>query len=379
VFRCSTTGNRGISSEPTWHDITDDRHAQGKFGFSISDALRAADGARRTTPTPAEDTIPICPGISHERLRTEYEGGADGVERRQTRVRIPGGGMLSCYAYECKSTHREEDGKCVPRPTNDGNNTGRDTSNQTGQFTVTYNLNGGQWTAGFTAPTGGNADTRFNLPNANRLGPPAANQVLVGWRYVGAGGRDFNEGTVIDDGWFTLRENVTVTAVWRDGTGTIDQVVVTEEPLVAIDHGFIPGICIYAGEGIGHVRLTQENLQRFNSMPGAVPAADTDCPAARAVSAAAPSARQADLDNIDGLRRKLEDLGKPQGWRTAEGNFNWLRLGLNVGVGAAAGTAAGVLTNQAIRTRQLKSGYENIQCSFSMGGTAVFGETFIVR
>jgi hypothetical protein len=84
-------------------------------------------------------------------------------------------------------------------------------------------------------------------------------------------------------------------------------------------------------------------------------------------------------EHLDALRRNAQLAGSPSRWRTEGGDFNWLRLGLNVAAGAVVGTTAGVLTNTAIRNYQLRDGYENIRCSFGTGNTATFGEAIIVR
>jgi len=82
---------------------------------------------------------------------------------------------------------------------------------------------------------------------------------------------------------------------------------------------------------------------------------------------------------VEELSGQIQRLGDPSGWRTAGGDFNWLRLGLNVAGGAVVGTAAGVLTNNVIRNRQLRDGYENIRCHSGTGNVVTFGETFVVR
>jgi hypothetical protein len=66
------------------------------------------------------------------------------------------------------------------------------------------------------------------------------------------------------------------------------------------------------------------------------------------------------------------------GWTTKDGEFNGMRLGLDIGGGALVGTGAGVATNLLIKRSQIEKGFASFVCSFP-GGTAGWGETFIVR
>ena len=147
---------------------------------------------------------------------------------------------------------------------------------------------------------------------------------------------------------------------------------------IGVNRGFTVGMCVFVDAENRFVRLTQENLQRFNSMPrGVYEAAGHNCPGGAGDLTTLRT--EGNPDEVTRLHGQIQRLGDPSGWRTQDGNFNWLRLGLNVAGGAVVGTAAGVLTNTAIRNRQLREGHENIQCTFGAGGLATFGETFIVR
>ena len=67
------------------------------------------------------------------------------------------------------------------------------------------------------------------------------------------------------------------------------------------------------------------------------------------------------------------------GWRSKDGKFNWARLGVDGAAAAVVGAGVGILTNVLMKKSQLKSGYESIQCTYGNGGTAAYGDTFILK
>ena len=80
------------------------------------------------------------------------------------------------------------------------------------------------------------------------------------------------------------------------------------------------------------------------------------------------------------LRRAVDNAGDSRAYRHADGTFNWLRLGVNLGGAAIVGTAAGVLTNRLVANSQINKGQESIQCIYGGGGkTTAYGTTFMIE
>jgi len=79
------------------------------------------------------------------------------------------------------------------------------------------------------------------------------------------------------------------------------------------------------------------------------------------------------------IRQIEAGLKKPSGWKTADGNFNGLRMGVDIAGGAVVGTTSGVLTNVLMKKSQLNSGYEAVRCEFGRGESVKWGDSFIVR
>jgi len=68
------------------------------------------------------------------------------------------------------------------------------------------------------------------------------------------------------------------------------------------------------------------------------------------------------------------------GWRSTKGDFNWKRLGIDMGGATIVGAGAGVLTNIIMKNSQLKSGYGSIECVYGSPQTTVaYGTSFVVR
>ena len=84
--------------------------------------------------------------------------------------------------------------------------------------------------------------------------------------------------------------------------------------------------------------------------------------------------------DLQSLRQRVDSAGDSRAYRHADGTFNWLRLGVNLGGAAIVGTAAGVLTNRLVASSQINKGQENIQCVYGGGGQATaYGATFMVQ
>jgi hypothetical protein len=91
-------------------------------------------------------------------------------------------------------------------------------------------------------------------------------------------------------------------------------------------------------------------------------------------------------DTVSGIEEKwkeiqaLDNQFKADGWKNADGNFNWARFGVDAAAGTVVGAGTGILTNYLIKNSQLKKGYESIQCVYGAPSTtSSYGESFIVR
>ena len=65
-------------------------------------------------------------------------------------------------------------------------------------------------------------------------------------------------------------------------------------------------------------------------------------------------------------------------WKNKDGGFNTVRLASDGIAGVVLGTAGGLITSNIIKKNQIKSGFEDIQCTISGQVVASFGDDFQV-
>ena len=65
-------------------------------------------------------------------------------------------------------------------------------------------------------------------------------------------------------------------------------------------------------------------------------------------------------------------------WKTAEGNFNGARLASDSIAGVVLGTAGGLITSNVVKKSQVKTGFENIQCTIGGQKVADWHDEFTV-
>ena len=113
------------------------------------------------------------------------------------------------------------------------------------QYTITYNLDGGNWQNGFTPITKRNANTKVTLPTAdkiNKTGTNSINYILVGW-YDGNGDKiteipsDTTGDIIVTAGWGITADTVAAAIKALSGEGSHNIIVtgaITSDTISAI-------------------------------------------------------------------------------------------------------------------------------------------------
>lgn len=86
-------------------------------------------------------------------------------------------------------------------------------------------------------------------------------------------------------------------------------------------------------------------------------------------------------EKVRNMKRDLATIEsgfKASVWKTAEGNFNGSRLASDSIAGVVLGTAGGLITSNVIKKNQVKSGFENVQCTVGGQSVAGWGDSFSV-
>ena len=78
-----------------------------------------------------------------------------------------------------------------------------------------------------------------------------------------------------------------------------------------------------------------------------------------------------------GLNEVLATL-KVTVWKDAQGNFNTARLASDSIAGVVLGTAGGLITSHVVKKNQVKTGFEDIQCTVGGQKVADWGDEFTV-
>lgn len=79
------------------------------------------------------------------------------------------------------------------------------------------------------------------------------------------------------------------------------------------------------------------------------------------------------------LRETYSKLGlKTSVWRNAEGKFNTARLASDSIAGVVLGTAGGLITSHLVKKNQVKTGFEDVQCTVGGQKVADWGDEFMV-
>jgi hypothetical protein len=81
-------------------------------------------------------------------------------------------------------------------------------------------------------------------------------------------------------------------------------------------------------------------------------------------------------NKITKMRNEL--FGKVNVWRNAEGKFNTARLASDSIAGVVLGTAGGLITSHLVKKNQVKTGFEDIQCTVGGQKVADWGDEFMV-
>lgn len=80
---------------------------------------------------------------------------------------------------------------------------------------------------------------------------------------------------------------------------------------------------------------------------------------------------------VKGLKEKFATFEKSV-WKDKEGNFNKARLASDSIAGVVLGTAGGLITSHVVKKSQIKSGFEDIQCTVGGQKVADWGDEFTV-
>lgn len=84
---------------------------------------------------------------------------------------------------------------------------------------------------------------------------------------------------------------------------------------------------------------------------------------------------------ISNASQKLDDIMaglKVSVWKNAEGKFNTARLASDSIAGVVLGTAGGLITSHLVKKNQVKTGFEDIQCTVGGQKVADWGDEFMV-
>ena len=77
-------------------------------------------------------------------------------------------------------------------------------------------------------------------------------------------------------------------------------------------------------------------------------------------------------------KMRNEWFGKVNVWKNAEGKFNTARLASDSIAGVVLGTAGGLITSHLVKKNQVKTGFEDIQCTVGGQKVADWGDEFMV-
>jgi len=80
---------------------------------------------------------------------------------------------------------------------------------------------------------------------------------------------------------------------------------------------------------------------------------------------------------VEGLTSKFASFGTSV-WKDKEGNFNKARLASDSIAGVVLGTAGGLITSHVVKKNQVKSGFEDLQCTVGGQKVADWGDEFTV-
>ena len=80
---------------------------------------------------------------------------------------------------------------------------------------------------------------------------------------------------------------------------------------------------------------------------------------------------------VEGLKTKFASFEKSV-WKDKEGNFNKARLASDSIAGVVLGTAGGLITSHVVKKSQVKSGFEDVQCTVGGQKVADWGDEFSV-
>ncbi|MBO4626035.1 MAG: hypothetical protein J5679_02025 [Alphaproteobacteria bacterium] len=84
-------------------------------------------------------------------------------------------------------------------------------------------------------------------------------------------------------------------------------------------------------------------------------------------------------DTVKGLTSKLDGWQKTLTvWKTKEGDFNKSRLASDSIAGVVLGTAGGLITSKVVKKNQVKSGFEDVQCTIGGQKVADWSDEFTV-
>jgi hypothetical protein len=132
-----------------------------------------------------------------------------------------------------------------------------------------------------------------------------------------------------------------------------------------------------------YIRVDQNNLSAINGMQNIVKVDDKLCGGPAPVDRVVPEKKDTKPEPVIDAYNKVKEIEKSfnvSGWVNKEGTgFNWTRFGADAAGGTVVGAGTGILVNSMIKDSQLEDGYKSIQCTFGIGGTADYEETFIVR
>lgn len=136
------------------------------------------------------------------------------------------------------------------------------------------------------------------------------------------------------------------------------------------------GSCPEAGEAINlleeYCQLADRTEDGYNSRVANINRLITGCK-----QDAENAQRIADLTK--GLFSKYDEMtGDVSVWKNKEGEFNTARLASDSIAGVVLGTAGGLITSNVVKKSQVKSGFEDVQCTIGGQKVADWGDEFTV-
>ena len=128
-----------------------------------------------------------------------------------------------------------------------------------------------------------------------------------------------------------------------------------------------------------HTASDSEEFQRLwadlmNKMWAVIKANGSDAPFRTEVAEEGDIIRY--YNNLTQMRNEL--FGKVNVRRNAEGKFNTARLASDSIAGVVLGTAGGLITSHLVKKNQVKTGFEDIQCTVGGQRVADWGDEFMV-